>query len=523
MLNASGRGLLEVLQRLRTIMCRARASLSALVVALALPALAASAADGLYLDLPHDPIGPTSKAECDELYARYQGVWDRLRLEARAESDKAWSVATDGRYLGPGGAGERSRPHYRRASEIRERASDILSRGIRARNRCMTQVRNHLRQERREQARIRVAAPGGQPDGSLARTGEALGGVPGHAGYQVLRGAGLAGLRALGRSGRRYTVGGRTYGLPANRHFARVAETLFRITEVGSVVLGNRSSDGSTSLSAGAALGLEAVDRLSRWNALQKVLFRASVGLLLNIQSAASADLAAAFAAFDRSVGLQDLERRLANYSRAEAARYQAALRGIPAAPADTLAADLDRYVPQIVAMRNQRGVPAAQQLAEAERRRRAAEAERQRREAAQARRRAEEAERRWLEEEEEWERELESRAERRRRQPNAWDMFNDLVNQGARETHERWMREQRSSGQGGLRASGCERIGERLARDLEMLAGSDSMCTIHRGTANALGRARNSLASTGCASRSELADMDRAIRQAEAGARAAC
>ena len=456
-LNVSGRGLLEVLQRLRTIMCRARASLSALVVALALPALAASAANGLEYDLPHDPIGPTYKAECDELYARYQAIWDQLRNEAKSERDMAWSLAKQGSFS-DGTVGEylrRAEVHYDRARRIHEKASDVLRQGVRARSRCMTQVRNHLRQEQRRQrdrqTRIRVAAPGGQPDGSLARTGEALGGVPGQAGYQVLRGAGLAGLRALGRAGRRYTVGGRTYGLPANRRFASVAETLFRITEVGSVALGSRSSDRSASLAAGAAFGLESVDRFSRWNELQKVLFRASVGLLLNIQSAASADLAAAHAAFDRSVGLQDLERRLATHSRTEAARYQAALRGVPAESVDTLAADLDRYVPQIVAMRNQRGVPAARQLAEAERRRRAAEA-------ALARRRAEEAERRWLEEEEEWERELESRAERRRRQPNAWDTFNDLVNQGASEAYQRWEREKGNSGRNAAPRETCRR-----------------------------------------------------------------
>ena len=460
--NISGRDFREVMHRLRPIMSRASASLSALVVTCALLALAAGDADALDYRLPHDPIGPTTKAECDELYARCRAILDQFRAEAKAEGDIAWSMATRGRFS-EGTVGEylrRAKVHYDRASRIHEQASEVLSRGNQARNRCMTQVRNHLRQERRERSRMHVAAPGGQPDDTLARTGEVLGGVPGHAGYQVLRGAGLAGLRALGRSGRRYTVGGRTFGLPPNPHFASVAETLFRITEVGSVVLGARSSDRSTSLAADAAFGLEAVDRFSRWNELQKVLFRASVGLLLNIQSAASADLAAAFAAFDRSVSLQDLERRLATHSRTEAARYQAALRGVPAESVDTLAADLDRHVKKILAMRNQRGVPATQQLAEAERRRRAAEAERRRRaaEAALARRRAEEAERRWLEEEEEWERELESRAERRRRQPNAWDMFNDLVNQGASEAYQRWEREKSNSGRNAAPRETCRR-----------------------------------------------------------------
>ncbi|MYH56482.1 MAG: hypothetical protein F4145_00365 [Boseongicola sp. SB0675_bin_26] len=470
--NLIGLDFSEILQRLQPFAIRAGASLSALTVTLALLAVAS---DALEYRLPHDPVGPTSRGECDELHARYQAVWDQLRIEARSEGDKAWSLATQGSFA-DGTVGEylrRAEVHYDRASRIREQASNVLRQGAQARSRCMTQVRNHLRQEQRRQgdgqARIRITAPGGQPDGTFASTAAVLDGLPGHAGYQVLRGAGLAALQALGRAGRRYTLGGRTYRLPANSHALSVAETLFRITEVGSVMLGSLPSGRSRSLAAGAALGLEAVDRLSRWNELRKVLFRASVGLLVDIQSAAAADLAAAFAAFDGSVGLQDLERRLATHSRFEATRYRAALRGVPTAPADTLAADLERYAKRIAVMRDDRAAPATRQLTEAERRRRAA-AEEQRRRA----------------------------AEQSRGPP------------------------QRDVGQGGLRASGCERIGERLARDLEMLADS-SMCSMHRGYANAMRRARDSLAATGCGSRQELADMDRAIRQAEASARAAC
>ena len=336
----------------------------------------------------------------------------------------------------------------------------------------MTQVRNHLSTEQRrkqeERTRIRVSAPGGQPNGALANANAVVDGLPGHFGYHALRGVGLAGLKGFKRAGRRYAVGGEVFRLPANGHALNVAETLFRITEVGSVVLGSRSSDRSASVAAGAAFGFEAVDRLARWNRLQQVLFRASLGLLLNIQSTASADLDAAFAAFERDFSLRSLERRMTSHTGAEGARFRAALAGATAAPADTLAADLARHAKQIVAMRNQRAVPAAQQLAEAERRRRAAEAERRRRAAeaerqrlaaAEARRRAEEAERRWLEEEEEWQRELELRAERRRRQPNAWDMFNDLVNQGASDAYQRWEREQRSAGQGGIRCRDRELV----------------------------------------------------------------
>lgn len=70
---------------------------------------------------------------------------------------------------------------------------------------------------------------------------------------------------------------------------------------------------------------------------------------------------------------------------------------------------------------------------------------------------------------------------------------------------------------------SGCEQIGARLARDLERLSGSNSMCTIYRGTAQAYMQARNDLAVTGCATSQELANLDQAIHQAGAGARASC
>ena len=78
-------------------------------------------------------------------------------------------------------------------------------------------------------------------------------------------------------------------------------------------------------------------------------------------------------------------------------------------------------------------------------------------------------------------------------------------------------------SGSDSSGGSGCEQIGARLARDLDSLSGSNSMCTIYRGTAQAYGQARNELAATGCATSQELEDLDQAIRQAVAGARASC
>ena len=76
----------------------------------------------------------------------------------------------------------------------------------------------------------------------------------------------------------------------------------------------------------------------------------------------------------------------------------------------------------------------------------------------------------------------------------------------------------------GGVGA-GCDRIGERLAAELETVNAvhGNSMCGIGRGMAQALSRARNELAAMNCASRQELADLDRSIREAQATAQASC
>ena len=72
---------------------------------------------------------------------------------------------------------------------------------------------------------------------------------------------------------------------------------------------------------------------------------------------------------------------------------------------------------------------------------------------------------------------------------------------------------------------TGCEMIGQRLARELQTLnqLHGNSMCGMGRGMAQALTRARNDLAARNCASGQELADMDRSIREAQATARASC
>lgn len=76
-----------------------------------------------------------------------------------------------------------------------------------------------------------------------------------------------------------------------------------------------------------------------------------------------------------------------------------------------------------------------------------------------------------------------------------------------------------------GSAGGGCERIGENLARNLERVneLHSDSTCGMARGMAGALTQARNELVAKNCASSSELADMDRSIREAQATARASC
>ena len=347
--------LLYVRNWFRIVMNWAIASRFALVASLSLLVISTSSAAALGFHLPHDPISPKSQEECRALYARYQQIWDQLRLEAKAEGDKAWSIARQPNR----GSIERAKPHYRRAEQFHNQAFDVMRQGSQARNRCMTQVRNHLRQEQRrqqdERTRIPIATSGGQSDGTFANTAEVLDGLPGHAGYQALRGVGLAGLRGFKRAGRRYAVGGEVYRLPTNSHAISVAETLFRITEVGSVMLGSRPSDSPEFLTTGAAFGLEAVDRFARWNQLQQVLFRASVGLLLNIQSAASADLDMAFAAFDRDFNLRNLERRMLTSSGIETARYQATLKGVTAVPDDNLAAEFGRQMEKTDDMRKTR------------------------------------------------------------------------------------------------------------------------------------------------------------------------
>ena len=72
---------------------------------------------------------------------------------------------------------------------------------------------------------------------------------------------------------------------------------------------------------------------------------------------------------------------------------------------------------------------------------------------------------------------------------------------------------------------TGCERIGQRLVRELETVntVHGNSMCGMGRGMAQALSRARNDLAAMSCASSQELADMDRSIREARATARTSC
>ena len=366
----------------RTFERRTNACRLAFIASLALLGMAASPVNALDYRLPHDPIGPKSQEECRALYAGYRAIYNRIRAEAKAEGDAAWALFEQYKsgQLRILAFQERSNPHKHREKQLRERASDVLSQGIRAKNRCMTQVRNRLRQEQRrrqdERTRIRIGTSGSRSDSGFANTAAVLDGLPGHAGYHALRGAGLAGLQAFRRTGRRYAVGGEMFRLPTNGRATSVAETLFRIAEVGSAALGSRTSDRSAFPPAGAAFGLEAVDRFTRWNRLQQVLFRASVGLLLNIQSAASADLDAAFAAFDRDFKLRKLERRMSTYSGVETTRYQAALRG---APGDGLAADLSRWMEEIDDMRNARAAPAARQFADEERRRRQAAEDRRR------------------------------------------------------------------------------------------------------------------------------------------------
>ena len=67
---------------------------------------------------------------------------------------------------------------------------------------------------------------------------------------------------------------------------------------------------------------------------------------------------------------------------------------------------------------------------------------------------------------------------------------------------------------------SGCDQIGLRMAQGLERLNDSNTgLCAMYRGTAQVYRQTRNELTAAGC----PMAGFDEAIRQAEAGARAAC
>ena len=104
----------------------------------------------------------------------------------------------------------------------------------------------------------------------------------------------------------------RTYGLPTNC-VARGIEALYRCAEVDCVAFASQSSDGSETLFAGTAIRPVIVDWVACWISLQQVLLCALGRLHLNIQTAASADLDAAFAAIcrvfnHRRVGASDVD-----------------------------------------------------------------------------------------------------------------------------------------------------------------------------------------------------------------------
>ena len=92
-----------------------------------------------------------------------------------------------------------------------------------------------------------------------------------------------------------------------------VTEALYRFAEVDCVAFASQSSDGSETLFADTAIRPVIVDWVACWISLQQVLLCALVRLHLNIQTAASADLDAAFAAICRvfnhpRVGASDVD-----------------------------------------------------------------------------------------------------------------------------------------------------------------------------------------------------------------------
>ena len=140
---------------------------------------------------------------------------------------------------------------------------------------------------------------------------------------------------------------------------------------------------------------------------------------------------------------------------------------------------------------------------------------ERERREEAERQRRLDRLDEEIAREEEEW--------RRRRARDRAGGGFMDTFTRGLFGPGGAVPSLSRRGGGGG--GSGCEAIGRRLARDLERVLSrsGNSMCGMARGQAAALGRARRSLAASGCASGAELSALDGKIRQANAVARNSC
>lgn len=68
-----------------------------------------------------------------------------------------------------------------------------------------------------------------------------------------------------------------------------------------------------------------------------------------------------------------------------------------------------------------------------------------------------------------------------------------------------------------------CLRIGTQLTNDLQEASTRDGICQMSRAMASALRTAHSRLRTSGCATSSELADLQTAAEEAEATARAAC
>lgn len=255
------------------------------------------------IQLPLDPIAPRSMRECDNLYTRYQAIFEEVRLAAKAKGDEAWEIANS---RGPNAAA----PVYTAARQLNDEAIQVVSEGSRARSRCAAQVYAYQqaqnRREAEEQQRIRISQPGagqaGQP-GSMNATRQAKARLPVDAGLETLRTSVLSGLEMYQNYGGIRVIGGEAQRGSPSPHRAALAGTLLKIVELYDLFSPLQSRGGAGHflgrLQQGTEVGQSAIGSLVGWNSVQKMFISVSLGMLFDLHGSAVQDLQNAMAAFD--------------------------------------------------------------------------------------------------------------------------------------------------------------------------------------------------------------------------------